>query len=306
MNQILWWLANAFSETLEPAEREAVSGDLAESGETGAQALHDVLGLVVRRQQQLWTHQAAPWFTLLGLIIPLGMLLSILSWTKAGEGAVYTWLYANNSDWALVRNRGFWYVLAGSAGDAVLGCLKLSCWSWTAGFVLGWVSRPRSVRLNSILLCLVLVFGALLGSPVYFEYMSRTFAPPNVADPGNSVNALRFYHAVFPVIVQATLVAVPALWAAEEASLARRMRLAVRGILWIAVVGSLIVMLMQAPGLVFLVARAIYRRPLMSHSWGLAQPLQLVVYWPSVYLMARVVEQRLGSRPQGDGVVTSS
>jgi hypothetical protein len=39
---------------LDSDERLAVRGDLEESGETGLQAVWDVLGLVVRRQAALW------------------------------------------------------------------------------------------------------------------------------------------------------------------------------------------------------------------------------------------------------------
>src|SRR5205823_12219606 len=50
-----------------PDERVAVRGDFAESGETGGQALHDVLGLVVRRQAALWQGWR-PWLVFVGLV----------------------------------------------------------------------------------------------------------------------------------------------------------------------------------------------------------------------------------------------
>src|SRR5207248_7607880 len=114
MTRLCWWLVETVSRVLEPDERNAVRGDFAESGETGERALCDVLGLIVRRQAALW-REWRPWFTLVCLIIPLGMSLSIVSRITAGQGAVYTWLYANNWDWALLGNVGFWYVLADSA-----------------------------------------------------------------------------------------------------------------------------------------------------------------------------------------------
>jgi len=55
---------------LESGEREAVRGDLAESGETGSQALRHVVGLVIRRQLSIWTDWR-PWLTLVGLVVPL-------------------------------------------------------------------------------------------------------------------------------------------------------------------------------------------------------------------------------------------
>jgi hypothetical protein len=49
MTRICWSLVEILSRMLEPDERDAVRGDLAESRETGGQALRDVLGLVARR-----------------------------------------------------------------------------------------------------------------------------------------------------------------------------------------------------------------------------------------------------------------
>jgi hypothetical protein len=61
---------------LEHDEREAVCGDFAESGETGWRALRNLLGLIVRRQAALWKGWQ-PWLTIVGLVGPLGMLLSL-------------------------------------------------------------------------------------------------------------------------------------------------------------------------------------------------------------------------------------
>ena len=94
MTRICWWLVDRSSRLLEPDEREAVRGDLAESGETGGQALRGVLGLVVRRQVALWKHWR-PWLALIGLVVPLGMLLTLTSRATANGSAIYVWRYAN-------------------------------------------------------------------------------------------------------------------------------------------------------------------------------------------------------------------
>lgn len=60
------WLLRLTARALEAREREAVLGDLAECGLTGARAWFDVFGLVVRRQLLLWTHWR-PWFALIGI-----------------------------------------------------------------------------------------------------------------------------------------------------------------------------------------------------------------------------------------------
>jgi hypothetical protein len=54
MIRLWWWCIDRLSGMLEPAEREAVRGDLAESGAAAPRALGEVLGLVIRRQAALW------------------------------------------------------------------------------------------------------------------------------------------------------------------------------------------------------------------------------------------------------------
>ena len=66
MTQICWWLVDIVCRTFEPAERIAVRGDIAESGETATSALYDVAGLFVRRQAALWTDWKL-WLTFVGL-----------------------------------------------------------------------------------------------------------------------------------------------------------------------------------------------------------------------------------------------
>jgi hypothetical protein len=205
------------SRLLELDERDAVWGDLAESGETGGQALRDVLGLVVRRQAALWTHWR-PWLPLVGLVVPLGMLLSIVSRRTAGENAVYVWMYANNWEWSDLGNPGFWHVFAETVALVFMRYLTLVCWSWTSGFLLASVSRGI-IRANGILFCLMLWFGALLGAPRYlaydWEYLHRALGFPSL--PHNDpVFELRFYRETFPLIVQAVLVVGPSLWGMRQ------------------------------------------------------------------------------------------
>jgi hypothetical protein len=148
MTRICWRSVDILSRMLSADEREAVRGDLAESGVTGSQALLDVLSLVIRRQAALWAHWR-PWLTLMGLVIPLGMLLSVISRRAAGLSAVYIWMYANNWDWNLLEYRGLRYQFAQSFEEMFLVYLTLVCGSWTSGFVLGSASRGI-IRLNSV------------------------------------------------------------------------------------------------------------------------------------------------------------
>ena len=61
MRGLCWWLVDVLSHALRPGERDAVRGDFAESGETGAQALRGLLGLVVRRQTEVWRDWPPGW-----------------------------------------------------------------------------------------------------------------------------------------------------------------------------------------------------------------------------------------------------
>jgi hypothetical protein len=81
MNRICWWLVEGLSRRLEPGERDAVLGDIAESGESGGEALRDLLGLAARRQAaSLIEARSRDGLALAGLIAPVGMLTGPVSW----------------------------------------------------------------------------------------------------------------------------------------------------------------------------------------------------------------------------------
>ena len=80
-------------------------GDLTESRASGRRALLDVLGLVVRRRAALWMDWR-PWLALVGVVIPLGLLLSHVSRWWADGFAIYAWLYVNNWTWAFLDSPG--------------------------------------------------------------------------------------------------------------------------------------------------------------------------------------------------------
>jgi hypothetical protein len=143
MNRFCWWLVERLSRRLEPGERDAVLGDIAESGETGHEALRDLLGLTLRRGAAVW-REARSWLALAGLIAPVGM------------------LRGRESGWVLRQFRTILTqgVLAESAmtrTDYIVrlacGVLLIACWAWIAGLILGSVFRPgvrRGARLGSL------------------------------------------------------------------------------------------------------------------------------------------------------------
>ena len=291
MTRVCWRLVDILSLMLHPDERDVVRGDLAESGVAGSQALRDVLGLVVRRQAAPWAHWR-PWLTLLTLVAPLGMLLSITSRGTADGSAVYVWMYANNWKWGDLANAGFWHVFPETVALVFKEYLTLVCWSWTSGFVLGSVSR-RMIQTNSVLFSLMLWFGALVGAPryfaYYFQYMHRTFYVPALPNPNAPVFALAFYREMFPLMVQAVLVVGPSLWGMRQGAGMARLRPLLRKILWAAAIATLAAMLIRNPELgLFL---RIYGRPGIWDGWHIGF-LQLVVYWPLGYLVASAIGRR--------------
>jgi hypothetical protein len=281
MNRLGWWLMDLVSGLLQPDERDAVRGDLAEAGETGLQALRELLGLVFRRQATLWSDWRT-WLTLVALIVPLGMLLSIISKTTSDQNATYIWMYANNWDWALLKYAGFWYEFAESVAFVFARCLTLACWSWTAGFVLGSTSR-RIAQVYGVLFCLVLVFGALWGAPEYLAYLLQSRHVPLSSNGGAS--AVAFYRNVFPLIVQAVLVAAPVLWGMRQGGLVERFAPSLRIVLWSVAIVTLTAAVIQEPGFGFFVGHG---RQLRS--------LSLIVYWPLVYLIASAMWRRRHGR----------
>jgi hypothetical protein len=295
MTQMLYWLIDAVSRMLEPDEREVVLGDVTESTMTSTRALRDVLGLVIRRQAILWAGWR-PWLTLLGLILPLGMLLSIVSRGTSDGSAIYVWLYANNWDWALTTNPGFWRLFAETIALLSLWYLTLVCFSWNAGFVLGAFSRGM-LQINGVLLFLMLLFGEIVGAPWYFaycqEYLHHILGVPALPDYNAEVFDLTFYRAMFPLIVQGCLVALPALWGMRHGTGVRNLRLSFRVVIWFAAVATLAAMLLQERQLWLFVNRDIasaYFHPGPGVSRVL-RLLQLVVVWPVLYVASSVIER---------------
>jgi len=122
-----WWLIGVLARALEPAERDVVLGDLAESGEGVGAATRDLLGLIVRRQVGLWLFWR-PWLALFGVSCLAGLSLSRIVFRLNVDLYKYAAHYATS--------------LTARQEVAFLLCLAcaLTVWSWTCGFVLGSLS----------------------------------------------------------------------------------------------------------------------------------------------------------------------
>jgi hypothetical protein len=146
MSSASWSLIETASRFLEREEREAVLGDLIESGENTWRGLLGVLGLLARRQA-LVCKGPRPW--LAGCVaLPSSYLL------------MYVTVSVSFTFQRLVLHKalclGF---LTGNEGFFLLLChlfLTLT-WSWTAGFIVGSTSR-RTVWASAVLCAVPILF----------------------------------------------------------------------------------------------------------------------------------------------------
>jgi hypothetical protein len=155
----VWRIACRLSRLLDRDERAAVCGDLAESGASGARALLEVAGLVVRRQIELWLDWR-PWVALVTVVAPLGLLLSVASRWFADNAASKLRLYMLTGEWAYFAVPGWRDDVIAAAVTSLMSLAALAAWSWTTGFVLGRVSR-RASQITALLFALVVVFGTV-------------------------------------------------------------------------------------------------------------------------------------------------
>jgi hypothetical protein len=165
MSGICWRLVHALSRLLEPDERDAALGDFLESGLSAGRALRDLLGLIARRQSALWADWR-PWLALLGIVGPVTSMLLSFAFGLSLTLELNFWILGNYThfDPALLEQTGL------TVGHGIFVMLRhaflLFAWSWTAGFVLGSLSR-RAIWANGVLLsCLAALFftGALRGA----------------------------------------------------------------------------------------------------------------------------------------------
>lgn len=287
MSRTCWVLSLWVSSTLERAEREAVVGDLQESGESGGRALIHVVGLVMRRQAAVWKRSHS-WAVLLVLVIPFSFMLCTVAHDIAGLSAIYTWMYANNWDWQLLKNFGFWYVLGDAAMQLFLGCLMVACWSWSAGFLLGCIPKPVQPTTRGSLLLLLALFQIMNAPQRWFHFwMVASGMPPIPAvDVNAPVTASVFYHVIFPLIFLGTFVALPAIWGMRQpaVSVSRRLRI----VLIAGATFSVMTLLFRVPGGFVLLLFASGRQWVWQHrdTMRLIPLFTYFAYWPVLYMLA--------------------
>jgi hypothetical protein len=129
-----WSLVEAAALLLEPAEREVILGDLAETGERAWRGVMGVLGLIARRQATEW-RQWRPWLAAFGLALPGSFFLMGASVSVSAQVASFIQCLTFTP-----------------RGGLSLACqiALLLAWSWTGGFVVGSISR-RTLWVSAVL-----------------------------------------------------------------------------------------------------------------------------------------------------------
>jgi hypothetical protein len=148
--RICWWLLDILSRALDANEREAVCGDLAESGKSVGASMRDVLDLIVHRQIGLW-REWQPWLALLGIAFLAGLPLSGIVFrldVDLGQQLMVYFTYGVHLGTLLTPQQDI----------AFLICLAVALlvWSWTCGFVLGSLSG-RAVWLTGSVFYLIVL-----------------------------------------------------------------------------------------------------------------------------------------------------
>jgi hypothetical protein len=134
MPRVCWRLVDILSRMLDADERQAVRGDLAESGDCSGRALRDVVGLIVRRQTGLWA-EWQPWLALLGVACLAGVPLSRILFRFNVDLSQQLMAYQQ-------YGVHFGTLLTPQQDIAFLLCLAVALlvWLWTCGFVMGSLS----------------------------------------------------------------------------------------------------------------------------------------------------------------------
>ena len=135
VERICWWIVDAISLALEPSERLAVRGDLADCGDPAPRAVVGVIGLVIRRQVELWKDWH-PWLALVGLSVVAGVILSEMLF---GFNLAFSQWLQGFSNYR-TPNEDLLYLLSLTLG--------LITFSWLSGFVLATLSG-RTLWLTS-------------------------------------------------------------------------------------------------------------------------------------------------------------
>jgi hypothetical protein len=197
---------NILLRMLDPVDRVVVDGDLRELRLPRNRAIRELLGLLFRRQVAAWLDWR-PWAAIGFVVLPLGVLISVVTRQWALGAAIYAWLYAGNWTPMHLASAGARTNLLHIMIDVfLLKSVALMLWAWTAGFVIASVSR-RAAWVTYVLFGLIL-FSATAGS-----------TSAALRNPGNSaVFSQTLYRVGFPIAFRIVFVLLPALHGVRKAA----------------------------------------------------------------------------------------
>lgn len=153
MTRFEWRMLSVLARALEPAERDAVLGDVAESSQSAGAAVCDLAGLIARRQLSLWAAWR-PWMALLGIAGLAGLALSRMAFGLTGAVIPQFMAYGK---YGVHFETGL--TVAEDIEFMASMAVALLLWSWIAGFVLGSLSG-RSLWLTGTVFYLVVLDAA--------------------------------------------------------------------------------------------------------------------------------------------------
>jgi hypothetical protein len=204
MSRIRSAVVHLLLRTLDPAERDVVEGDLRELRVSQTRAVRELLGLVARRQIAAWLGWR-PWAGVVFIVVPLGVVLSLVSRQWAINTAMYAWFYVDNWTPGYFGSPGARGDLLNAATEVLARGIALSLWAWTVGFAIASVSS-RTAWVTYAALGLV-VFGASVGSTT-----------AGVRNPANVVVfSQALYRVGFPFLSRFLFVMLPALHGIRKA-----------------------------------------------------------------------------------------
>lgn len=258
----------AFARLLDSAERDAVLGDFAESGETPLHALAGVLGLLVRRQFALWADWR-PWLALLGISTAAGMMFSETAFrvnVSLTQQLRTYWPYGVHSENGLTPEQNIICLACAS--------LALLTWSWINGFVLGSLSS-RTVWLTGAVFYLVVLNS--------FPVRLVTTGAVRLRNP-IPIWSFLIPHLLLPYSIPIVLSLGVALWGVDQGL--RRRTLPVRSTLLIAAAAFIVTVLVVWTGTWVDVAREAWSGGLWREQpWTTRLLPLLAMNWPAGYLL---------------------
>jgi hypothetical protein len=269
------WLTDLVSQLLEPHERDAVRGDLAECRVDEWRALLEVLGLVARRQASYWVDWR-PWLSVMAIVLPIGLMLSYATRWWADANAFDFLVYRQLWDFSYLDYPGWRRNVALLVWSGISSGVALAGWSWTSGYVLASLS-PRA-RWSLIALFALVVFLGTLGTSTIARTNSAAFSG-------------HFVGVVIPRVTRFGLVLLPALWGMQ----CSRRRSMSRAMLATGAVALIVLTFFTAPSLEssLTLGRGVYPSGAVGPDKTVGTgddlrplwPISLVMLWPTAAIL---------------------